>query len=140
MRLQGATQEAVTGQVLQQLAEEGVLQHVCSCGEPFCSKHALQQHQSSCTAQNEEYDLQEILEVRGSPGERLFLCHWVGFEPDESTGDATWEPPENLSQQQMDVFWDAHPELDREAEHRPQGETRCVLCGMLCKNDFGRKQ
>ena len=99
--------EAVTGQVLQQLAEEGVLQHVCSCGEPFCSKHALQQHQSSCTAQNEEYDLQEILEVRGSPEERLFLCHRVGFEPDESTGDATWEPPENLSQQQMDVFWDA---------------------------------
>lgn len=126
----------ITHDDIKQLAEEGVLTHVCSCGEPFARKQSLLIHQASCTNMTEKHQLDRILRVYGAPEERLYLCQWVGYSMMEP--DATWEPPTNLTTEQICTFWKDHPELDSAGDNLG-GEIRCLCCGKLCKSETGRK-
>lgn len=90
------------------------------------------------TESGQEWEVERVLDVRGTRRGREFLVHWLGF-PDS---DDTWEPAENLTnagdlvQSFLDSKRSAEESDDAEEdEHNHCDDDLCPTCGLDWLND-----
>jgi len=83
----------------------------------------------------QQWDVEEILDVRGKPDARFFRVKWKGNWSEEE--GQQWVKESYLDAIKLvDLFW-AHSGLDRSAEREVAGEWRCLQCGWITKKGNG---
>ena len=116
------------------------LKYACDyCGERrFVNMAGKRQHERTCDLGRDilhpgRYDVDEILDVRGSPGMRFYHVKWA---PGQLGEDVTWEPERNLGNHCAGVIREwflNHPEWHQQDAVEVDGEFRCERCN---KRDF----
>lgn len=121
-----------------ELAKCGKLKFKCTHCKKYVtdSRRSIRIHEGSCGARKrgvfeEEYVVQELLDVRGDSIDRFYKVLWEGYNESE----ATWEPVRHLGKQRklIAAFWEEHQEL-QEGDLVPDapGEHRCRWCCKFC--------
>jgi len=102
------------------------------CGKRFNQPVDLRHLKYCPPAQRGLYDgaweIEKILDVRGSPETRFFQVHWKhSWKKDQ----ITWEPKRNLdnADECVEEFWASHPHLNGLDTITVDGEFRCEWCG-----------
>jgi hypothetical protein len=112
-----------------------VLQFKCEfCGDGFDTKQGLQQHKSMHCAEaargiySQEWQVQEVLDARGSPEFRYYHVKWAGWSSEHNT----WEPWRHVAGAEGAVqsFFERSG-LDRGSVIKVEGEHRCEFCNQL---------
>jgi exonuclease III/alkylhydroperoxidase family enzyme len=121
------------------------------CGRGFDSHHGCRIHEerhckvAELETFEEEFEIEEILEARGSPERRFYLVKWEGYDAEEST----WEHHRNLesaeeNNSKVKEFLDSEvfPALSAQLQAavlRVDGENRCPDCNKDFRTDRALK-
>ena len=134
---------------IEKLLEAGGQCFRCShrCGAFFDTDIGREIHESSCWAATRgiyehEYEPEEVVDVRGQPGNRFYQVVWKGW-PRSVPENVTWEPARHLVEhtELLESFWSSPRAMcDREIGTREvAGEHRCQWCCKFCRNDRAKK-
>ena len=129
--------------------------HVCDwCGMSYPTKDGLCTHITvHCKVKKgtyeEEFEVEKILDVRGSPEERFYLVRWKG---EWKENKETWQNWRDVTkaQSEVDAFWELQEEsVDGWRKNKAAwvtGEVRCKTCckgrtaterSLRARNHFG---
>lgn len=125
-----------------------VLKHVCQyCGDGFDTQQGLRKHTTSHCEEakrrvygttEEEWEVERVLDARGSPQFRFYLVRWAGWE--EAGWSDSWESWRDMlnAAEAVDQFW-AGSELSRDSTIEVAGEVRCCWCNRLYTGEYAAR-
>ena len=110
-----------------------VCKFVCKnvgCDMVFYNAHGAKCHAGRCKWKR-AFEMEKILEVKGSGAKRKFLVRWQGYGPAADT----WEPHKNLPPAAVKEFLQQNGHYDYEWP----ADSRCPHCDVPCKSPRGVK-
>jgi hypothetical protein len=108
---------------------------VCSHGRSIhmavhCTRAKQERARVEAGAPSEDYEVEAVIDARGSPDRRFYSVAWKGYE------ETTWEHRRDIEAPRcVDEFW-RYCVQDRESTVEADGENRCPDCCKMYKHPW----
>ncbi|CEP13967.1 hypothetical protein [Parasitella parasitica] len=86
----------------------------------------------------DHYEIQAVIDHKGTPGNYLYRVHWKGFD---DPSEDTWEPVENFdSTKHIELYWGRRQGAQAVGKRRKAPKTVNMRRSTTRKQERGRKQ